>query len=239
MNIILFQPGEVEHPLALDDERARHLLTVLHLPVGGVFDAGIINGQIGKGTVTGIGTTSLLLSFVWGEKPSSLCPIRVLVGLPRPQTARDILRDATTLGVAAIEFVCTDRGERSYGASNLWKTDEWEKCVIRGAAQAFCTRLPTITHGQSLADTVAALPRDTIRLAFDNYEASTSLTDLDLNGHSSAAVALGSERGWSPRERTALRDAGFVLVHLGSRVLRTETACIAAITLLKAKLGLL
>ncbi|HLF76144.1 MAG TPA: 16S rRNA (uracil(1498)-N(3))-methyltransferase, partial [Dehalococcoidia bacterium] len=41
------------------------------------------------------------------------------------------------------------------------------------------------------------------------------------------------------RERQSLRDAGFELVHLGRRILRTETACVAGITLLKARLGLI
>src|SRR5256885_1442336 len=111
VNIILFQPGEVEHPLSLQDERAEHLLRVLRLSIGGIFDAGIINGPIGKGTLTGLDSTALRLSFSWQKESSSLCPIHLLVGLPRPQTARDILRDATTLGVASMDFFSSDRGE--------------------------------------------------------------------------------------------------------------------------------
>ena len=53
----------------------------------------------------------------------------------------------------------------------------------------------------------------------------------------SAVLALGADRGWSGAERDLLRQNSFTLVHLGKRVLRTETACCAAITLLKAKLG--
>jgi 16S rRNA (uracil1498-N3)-methyltransferase len=238
LNIILFQPGEVEHPLSLRDERARHLLTILHLPVGGVFDAGIINGPKGKGTLIEIGSAALQFSFVWEKKVSSLCPIHLLVGLPRPQTARDILRDVTTLGVTSIDFVYTERGEPSYGSSSLWRTNEWEKCVIKGATQAFCTRLPAISQGRPLATVITTLPQNVFCLALDNYEASAPLSALDLTGFASVAVALGSERGWSPKERMILRDAGFILAHLGSRVLRTETACVVAIALLKAKLGL-
>jgi len=237
VNIILFQPEEVEHPLALRDERAQHLLRVLRLSPGGVFDAGIVNGPLGKGTLAGVGSEALELSFTWGKVPSPLCPIHLLVGLPRPQTARDILRDATSLGVASIDFFLSDRGETSYGASSLWKTDEWKNCVIRGAAQAFCTRLPLVTHGRPLPETISAIPKNSLLLALDNYEAPASLAGLNAFDHSSVAVALGSERGWSPNERMVLRSAGFSLVHLGSRVLRTETACIAAVTLIKAKLG--
>ncbi|MBP7483295.1 MAG: RsmE family RNA methyltransferase, partial [Lacunisphaera sp.] len=59
----------------------------------------------------------------------------------------------------------------------------------------------------------------------------------NLLGYKSAVLALGAERGWSAAERTLLRASGFTFTHLGERVLRTETACIAALTLLKAKLG--
>ena len=48
---------------------------------------------------------------------------------------------------------------------------------------------------------------------------------------------LGPERGWSARDRNALRSAGFTLVHLGPRVLRAETATVAAVAILKARLG--
>jgi len=239
VNIILFQLEEVEHPLSLADERAKHILGILRLSPGDVFDAGIIDGPMGKGTLLSINATALQLSFTWTKEPFPLCPIHLLVGLPRPQTARDILRDATTLGVSTIDFVASDRGESSYGTSRLWKTDEWKNCVIRGATQAFCTRLPSASHDKSLGAAIEGLPANTVRLALDNYEASASLANLTLADNSPVALALGSERGWSANERTLLRGAGFSLVHLGVRVLRTEVACIAALTLVKAKLGLL
>jgi len=163
--------------------------------------------------------------------------VRLIIGLPRPQTARAILRDTTTLGVAALDFVRTDRSEASYADSTLWKSGEWRACVIGGAAQAFCTRLPEVTSGRTFAETVASLPAGGRRLALDNYEATAALADCPLADAPPAVLALGAERGWSAGERDLLRAHGFTLVHLGRRVLRTETACIAAVTLLKARLG--
>jgi RsmE family RNA methyltransferase len=52
-------------------------------------------------------------------------------------------------------------------------------------------------------------------------------------------LAIGPERGWTDAERESLRNAGFELVHLGPRILRTETACIAGLVLLKSRLGLI
>ena len=237
MNIILFHPQEVELPLPRRDPRATHLLAVLRRRPGDTFDAGVINGPRGKGTLQAIGADALSLSFIWGEPPPPAARLHLLVGLPRPQTARDILRDATALGVAALHFVRAEKGEASYARSTLWHSGQWKECVISGAAQAFCTRLPEVTHGRTLAAACAALPADGVRLALDNYEAAEGLASCPLPGAATAVLALGSERGWSAAERELLRAAGFTFVHLGARVLRVETACIAAVTLLKARLG--
>lgn len=237
MNIILFRPHEVELPLPRHDPRAGHILDVLRRGPGESFDAGLINGPRGRGTLVAVENGSLLITFVWGESPPSPSPLTLLIGLPRPQTARDILRDATSLGVAALHFVRTEKGEASYARSRLWQSGEWERHVIAGAEQAFCTWLPKVTHDHSLADALAGLPADTARLALDNYEAPLALSAYGPATRPAAVLALGAERGWSAGERAALRAAGFDFVHLGPRVLRTETACVAAVTLLKSRLG--
>lgn len=238
MNIILFHGSEVEHPLALNDPRAAHILGVLRIKTGQTFDAGLINGPLGKGTLKAINPDSLTLAFAWGNLPPPLYPIHLLIGLPRPQTSRDVLRDATTLGVASIRFFPSSRSESSYASSNLWKSEAWENCVIKGATQAFCTRLPEVVHARPLSKSIEDLPSGASRVALDNYEATGPLSSFAPIPSRPVVLALGAERGWAAEERTLLRQSGFEFYHLGSRVLRVETACIAAISLIKAKLGL-
>lgn len=239
VNIILFRPSEVELPLPRNDPRAHHLLAVLRRQPGDTFDAGLINGPRGKGTLVSVEAGCLLVAFRWGEPPPPPPPLTLIIGLPRPQTARDILREATTLGVAAMHFVRTEKGEASYADSSLWRSGAWEECVINGAAQAFCTRLPEVTHGRPLADAIAGRPAGEIRLALDNYESPAALSQIAVPAGRSVVLAFGAERGWSAVERTLLHENGFTFVHLGERVLRTETACLAAIALIRAKLGLI
>ena len=237
VNIILFFAPEVELPLPRLDPRAVHLLDVLRRRPGDTFDAGLIDGPRGKGTLVAIERETLLLSFAWAGPPPPLSPITLLIGLPRPQTARAILRETTALGVAALHFVRTEKGEASYARSALWLSGEWQRHLLAGAAQAFCTRLPEVRHGRSLAECITTLPAANARLALDNYESPAALSEFDPAGRKSVTLALGAERGWSAAERELLRQSGFAFVHLGPRVLRTETACIAAVTLLKAKFG--
>ena len=240
MNLILFEPAELTVPLAHIDPRAEHILKTLRRRIGDTFDVGLVDGPIGKGTLDAISATTLTLTFTWGPPPAPADPITLLLGLPRPQTARDILRDATTLGVGALHFVATERSDPNYAAATLWTSGEWRRHCLAGAAQAFATRLPAVTSNHTLATALAALPAATTqRLALDNYEATYPLSECHIIGDTSVVLALGPERGWGPADRAALRAHGFTLVHLGNRVLRSETAVIAALTLARARLGLL
>ena len=58
-----------------------------------------------------------------------------------------------------------------------------------------------------------------------------------IGSNPTVTLALGPERGWSAAERNLLRSQGFTLVHLGTRVLRVETAVVAAVTLVRSARG--
>lgn len=239
MNLILFEPTEIERPLPRTDRRAVHVLEVLRRQSGDTFDAGLVNGPRGQATLARIDAHHLHLSFVWGPPPPPPDPITLIVGLPRPQTARDILRDATSLGVAAIHFVRTEKSEPSYAQSSLWSSGEWRRHLITGAEQAFATRVPDLTHGRLLRDSLDGLPAGHVGLALDNYESPAPLGKFAGTREPHHVLAIGPERGWTATDRAALRTHSFRFVHLGGRVLRTETAVVAALSILRAQLGLM
>ena len=238
MNIILFEPDELSHPLALTDPRARHILEVLRRRPGDTFDAGVINGPRGKATFVEAREDALVLSFEWADEPrAAVEDIVLILGMPRPQTARKVLEEATALGVIAMHFVKTERGEPGYATSKLWTTDEWYRHVIAGAQQAFITRLPVVTFTHDLHSLMDVEVKYGTRLALDNYESPRRLGEVDMA--TPVLVAVGPERGWSPQERELLRASGFQFVHMGERVLRVETAVVAALSLVRARLGLM
>jgi 16S rRNA (uracil1498-N3)-methyltransferase len=237
VNLILFDPAELAAPLPRSDPRAAHLLGVLRRRAGDTFDAGLVNGPRGKGTLVRVGAEALTLEFAWGAAPPPADPITLLLGLPRPQTARDILREATSLGVSALHFFAADRSEPGYARSTLWSAGEWRRLLLAGAEQAFDTRLPEVSHGRTLGEVLATLPPAATRLALDNYESPQALSAA--RAAPPVVLAFGPERGWSAAERDRLRAAGCTFVHLGPRVLRTETAVIAATAVIRAQLGLL
>lgn len=235
MNVILFSDGELATPLPREDARVVHILDVLDFGVGDTLDIGLINGPMGKGTITAIDGQGLHLQCHFLDTVKPLHPVSMVIGLPRPPSCRRILKDLTTLGADQLHFVATDKGEKSYLGSRLWSEGEFERLLLEGAQQAFSTGLPEVTLHESLAACVEALDGVSDRIALDNYEATDSLRSYEP-GHSRCILAVGSERGWSAAERDLLRAQGFQLLSLGDRVLKTETACIAGLAVVLAKL---
>ena len=236
MNIILFKEDELDQALKLNDPRALHVLRVIGCQQGDHFDVGLVNGPRGKARIVHITKHALELAFTFGQDIPSLYPVVMLIGLPRPPSARRILKDLTSLGAAQLHFIATNKGDKSYAQSRLWSQNEYHRLLQEGAEQAFCTRIPEVVLHGSLAEALEHLPANANHLALDNYEATTSLSQYQPQ-QPYCVLAVGAERGWSAAEREVLRGSGFALVSLGQRVLKTETACIAGLTLVLEKMG--
>ncbi len=237
MNIVLFNEEELDRPLAKDDARALHVLNVIGCRQGDSFDVGLIDGPRGKARIEAATHRGLELDFHFSETVPRPYPVTMIIGLPRPPSARRILKDLTAQGADTLHFVATDKGEKSYLKSRLWTDGEYERLLQEGAEQAFCTRLPEVVIHESLTTCIEQLGDATDRLALDNYEAAMPLGTFQAS-QERCVLAIGSERGWSAAERNLLRNNSFELVSLGDRVLKTETACIAGLTLILHKMSI-
>ena len=236
MNIILFQDDETSRPLSRQDPRARHILDVLQRRPGESIDVGLIDGPLGKALVEAVDDETMVLSFTWGTDLPAAEPVTLIVGLCRPQSCRRVLREAATLGVSRMLFPRTDRGEPTYADSSLWTTPEFQRQVHSGVEQAFATQIPPVEVGMELSDALVSAGGE-VRIALDNYEGVTGLSDALPDSATTVTLAVGSERGWTSAERDQLRAAGYQLAGMGARVLRTETAVIAALAVVKAGVG--
>ena len=237
MNIVLFEVEELDRPLAKDDARALHVLNIIGCRQGDSFDVGLLDGPRGKARIEAISHRGLDLDFYFGAAVPELYPVTMVIGLPRPPSARRILKDLTTQGADILHFVATDKGEKSYLQSRLWTDGEYKRLIQEGAEQAFCTRLPEVNVHDSLTACIGQLNGACDRLALDNYEAILPLSAFQSK-HQRCVLAVGSERGWSAAERTLLRANGFTLFNIGTRVLKTETACIAGLARVIEKVDL-
>lgn len=228
MNLILFPHKAETYHLEKNDPRVTHIREVLRMKSNDELFVGAVNGPRGKAKITDHHDGSMGLTVTWECMNEKLFPVSLLIGLPRPQTARKMLTELTALGVSRMIFFMSEKGEPSYAQSSLWKTDEWQQLLYLGAEQAFATHLPEVIMENDLKTMLDRLGGQTHLLALDNYEASGTLSDMTFNADDTVAIAIGSERGWSANERNILRENHFSLVHLGTRVLRAETAALVA-----------
>ena len=231
MNIVLFEPGEWRAPLDASDVRAAHLIEILKLSPGDRFAAGELDGPVGTLEFQGFQGTALVFSSPeWKETPPQPHRLRLIIGTPRPPTARRLMKDLTTLGAAELHFTATELGDRSYLQSTLW-SGEYRKNLWEGAAQARTTRLPAVmTHGSLRRALTAAAAEPADRVWFDESGPAWDSHEVHrgASGGGVLWLAVGPERGWSEAERTMLTDHGWTPAKLGPRTLRTETAAALA-----------
>ena len=169
MNIVLFEIREWSRPLAAADVRAAHLTGILKLrprrPVSRPVKSAAASGTLRFGGV--VDGTVVVEDPIWTDDPPKPSRVVLIVGTPRPPTARRLLKDLTTLGAAELHFAATDLGDKSYSQSNLWK-GEFETALREGAAQARTTLLPRVERHPSLRRALAAAVRESAsRVCFD------------------------------------------------------------------------
>ena len=134
MNICLFTEEECTRIIPRKDERAEHIIKVLHKNTGDSFDAGIIGGKAGKATITNISNEGISFSFVPESDGKPLYPLTLIIGFPRPIQLRRLLRDVASLGAEQVILVGTELGEKSYLKSNVVQDGGAYQMLLDGTA---------------------------------------------------------------------------------------------------------
>ena len=105
-----------------------------------------------------------------------------------------------------------------------------KKKLIKGTEQAFSTFLPECQLWSGLEESISAQMSNSYRFALDNYESIQTLGDFDhWKAKQHYTIAIGPERGWSNSERQLMIENEFLLISMGPRVLRQETALVAVL----------
>lgn len=235
MNIILFDSGCTR--FGGKDDRYRHIRDVLRLREGDSFKAGIINGDRGMATITDFGPDGLSFSFAPEGPDSSLFPLYVILAAVRPICMKRILRELVSLGAGRLVICTSELGERSYLESGLYRSGEYRDIMLSGAMQSGHTGLPEVLFPAGLAKALDCVEDAQVRLCLDVAGTTASLTSVPSG--SPLAIAIGGERGWTDRERELFDSRGFIRTGLGNRILRSETASVAAAALALGRMNLI
>jgi 16S rRNA (uracil1498-N3)-methyltransferase len=240
MNLILLEEIVDRQRFPVGDPRFDHARGVLRARSGDTFMVGVPDGPLGKATVLAVTAEALEVEVEWGERPPPPPPVTLLLGMCRPAVARRILQTLPTLGVRQVLVFAGGRSDPAYARSALWREGEWRRALLEGLEQAFDTHVPRVEVFSRLVEAIEALKAsepDALKVALDVY-AESGWTALAASRPPSATLAIGSERGWTEPERTALDAAGFQRVSLlGGRVMRCETAVTVGLGLLYERCG--
>jgi 16S rRNA (uracil1498-N3)-methyltransferase len=139
------------------------------------------------------------------------------------------IEKATELGVSTIIPLAAARSEKALLASAGKRAERWKKILAEASQQSRRLRVPTL---ENLARPAEAWPRQSATtkiLLSERSEAPGLRQVLATATAASAALAIGPEGGWTDEEVAAAQTAGFREASLGTLILRTETAVIAAL----------
>jgi 16S rRNA (uracil1498-N3)-methyltransferase len=230
-------PLQAGDTVTLPDDAAAHLVRVLRLQAG---DACVLFNGDGfdyDARIVAADKRGAQAEVLGARRIDNESPLRISLvqGIARGEKMDLILQKATELGVARILPVDSERSEVKLDAQRAAKRlAHWREVVVSACEQSGRAVVPEVLAPQPLAQGVALCEGRGFLL--DPFADST-LASLQGGELRACTLAIGPEGGWSPRDREQLAATGYEGLRLGPRVLRTETAGIAAIAALQAMLG--
>ncbi len=223
--------------IALPAAAAHHAVSVLRLQAGDGIT--LFNGTGGEYSAQLVAVNkrearARLLEFDPIERESPL-EITLALGISAAERMDYSLQKATELGVSAMQPLATERSVVKLSGERAGKRlQHWRHVVIAACEQCGRNRVPAVTPVQKLYAYLAAVDRSRRRLLL-SPDAPTPLKRV--TPAASLVLLVGAEGGLAPAECEAAAANGFEPVSLGPRILRTETAPIAALAVLQALWG--
>jgi 16S rRNA (uracil1498-N3)-methyltransferase len=222
--------------VALTGEAHRYLARVLRLGAGARVDLFDGRGLEVAATVVASGAREVRLGL--GARRSVALPVTppvtLLQGLPRGERMDLVIQKAVELGAARVVPV---RAARS-ATGQQGRPERWEKIAREAARQCGRADALDVASVLSLADAIASLPAGTTRLVpWEDAPDAPGLAACVPATAEGIAVLIGPEGGLTPDEVAAATASDFRIVTLGPRILRTETAAIAALAVIQAAVG--
>lgn len=219
--------------LELPPTAARHVQVLRLQPGGGLT---LFDGEGGEWSaqVTRMGRSEVEVevgSHAAIEREAARA-VHLVVGMPANERMDWLVEKATELGVASIQPVTTARSVvRLAGERAARRQAHWQAIAVAACEQCGRNRVPTVHAPLALADWLRRAPAEGQRLLLSLRAGSRPL--LQAAGSAQAVWVLhGPEGGLTAQEEDAALAAGFTPAGLGARVLRAETASVAALSLL-------
>jgi len=235
--LILDSPIIAGSCIVPDRDKIHHLRDVLRVKVGYVVF--VTDGQ-GQRWISHVvddnGAFGLLVEGLAPALPACSARIGLILASLKSGRTEWAIEKATECGVAEVRVFVADRSVAKPGQDTA-KTGRFARIAIEAARQCGRDDVPGVSVWQNVNAAVTSIEGAT-RFILDERPGALPLTDvLCMTQETSAWLAIGPEGSFTDRERDVLALNGFIPANLGPRILRAETAAIAAVLLAQATIG--
>jgi 16S rRNA (uracil1498-N3)-methyltransferase len=227
---------------SLTGDQAIHLARVLRAEPAQIYDI-VANGFLHRAEITSVSEQKV--DFTLHEELSSdaALPLHLLLAVFKFDHMEWAIEKATELGIARITPILARRTEKHLAQAALKRSERWRRIALEASKQSRRTTIPEIGDPIALKP-VLEQEKSPTRILLSETEQQTTLTaalmdsvrstgyeSVALNAQITHAIAIGPEGGWTPEEISLFTQHQWQPVTLGPRILRAETAAIAAIAI--------
>jgi len=220
----------------LRGQNAEHLAKVLRARVGQEFEVAAEHG-VYLGRVTQISEQEVILELsqeiasVAAEPQGEITLWLAIFKFDRMEWA---IEKATELGAAKIVPVIAQRSDTHLVAAAQKRAERWRRVAKEASQQSRRNLPPEVLDPMRLKEALAGA--NGARLVLSEHEKERQLGTVlrEIDPAASISLAIGPEGGWTERELEVFSTAGWVPASLGTNILRTETAAIAALAVVGA-----
>lgn len=218
----------------LEGDQAVHLARVLRAQPGQIFDV-VANGYLRRATVVNVSEREV--AFALGEEleTDAALPVHLLLAVIKFDHYEWGLEKLTELGAARMTPVIARRTEKHLAHAAMKRVERWRRIALEAAKQSRRSDLPQVDDPLPLKQAIAQVNAP-VKLLLAETEEENSLAAALKDAHGEVALAIGPEGGWTAEEMKLFSESGWRHVTLGPRILRAETAAIAALSVCGALL---
>jgi 16S rRNA (uracil1498-N3)-methyltransferase len=216
--------------------QAEHMARVLRAQTGTEADV-VAGGHVFHAEVAAVSSREVRFNLIAELPADPALPITLVLSVYKFDHMEWAIEKATELGVAALAPVIARRTEKHLAEAADKRVERWRRIAHEASQQARRSDVPLIHDPAPLATRIRAVSQST-RIVLAEQERTTTLrTALKEAVNAAAAemptleLAIGPEGGWAPEEEALFDANGWRAVSLGPRILRAETAAIAALAI--------
>jgi 16S rRNA (uracil1498-N3)-methyltransferase len=219
----------------LSGDQANHLARVLRAEPGQVYDI-VAGGFLHRGEIVRVAEDEVVFTLHEELESNAALPLHLLLAVFKFDHFEWAVEKATELGVGRITPVLARRTEKHLAQAAAKRVERWRRIVLEAAKQSRRTDVPAVAEPLALRVALEQETAATRILLSETEQATTLSVGLQAwSGQGEIALAIGPEGGWTPEEMALFTSHNWQHVTLGPRILRAETAAIAAIAIASAR----